>query len=106
MTNDLRNRRVQAISAVRNEIQAVVDRTQWELGVVTERLAELETRANRRICLLGCKSFLMLPFVPGTFTGLFISCPESMPVYVMCSLISFAGKWFVSLATHNRMIVT
>lgn len=43
MTNDLRNRNVEAISAVRSEIQAVMDRTQWEIGVVTERLAELET---------------------------------------------------------------
>jgi hypothetical protein len=31
------------MSAVRREIQAVMDRTQWEIGVVTERLAELET---------------------------------------------------------------
>ncbi|OQE22834.1 hypothetical protein PENFLA_c012G10180 [Penicillium flavigenum] len=47
MTNDLRNRNVQAISAVCNEIQAVVDRTQWELGVVTERLAELEAESEQ-----------------------------------------------------------
>ncbi|KAJ6183983.1 hypothetical protein N7519_005284 [Penicillium mononematosum] len=47
MTNDLRNRNIEAISAVRSEIQAVMDRTHWELGVVTERLAELETERGQ-----------------------------------------------------------
>lgn len=47
MTNDLRNRNVEAISVVRDEIQAVMERTQWEIRVVTERLAELETEREQ-----------------------------------------------------------
>ena len=47
MTNDLRNRNVEAISVVRDEIQAVMERTQWEMRVVTERLAELETEREQ-----------------------------------------------------------
>ncbi|KAJ5268900.1 hypothetical protein N7505_004658 [Penicillium chrysogenum] len=47
MTNDLRNRNVEAISVARDEIQAVMERTQWEMRVVTERLAELETEREQ-----------------------------------------------------------
>lgn len=47
MTNDLRNRNVEAVSAALDEIQAVMERTKWEIRLVTERLAELETEREQ-----------------------------------------------------------
>lgn len=43
MTNALRNHDIQSIEAVRDEVQAVSDRTQWEVQRLTERLIEVET---------------------------------------------------------------
>lgn len=42
MTNVLRNHDIKSIKAVRDEIQAVSDRTQWEVRKLTERLIEIE----------------------------------------------------------------
>lgn len=42
MTNALRNHDIQSIEAVRDEIQAVSYRTQWELQRLTERLIEVD----------------------------------------------------------------
>lgn len=42
MTNALRNQDIQSIEAVRDEVQAVSDRTRWEVQRLTDRLIEVE----------------------------------------------------------------
>lgn len=42
ITNALRNQDIQPIEAVRDEIQAVSDRTRWEVQRLTDRLIEVE----------------------------------------------------------------
>lgn len=48
MTNDLRDHGMQSIEAARDEVQAVLDRTQWEFKKLTERLAELQTEPETK----------------------------------------------------------
>lgn len=49
MTNDLRNYDIQAMEAVCDDVQAVLNRTQWEVEMLTDRMMELEPKSKTKL---------------------------------------------------------
>ncbi|KGO63194.1 hypothetical protein PEX2_042080 [Penicillium expansum] len=49
MTNDLRNYDIQAMEAVCDDVQAVLNRTQWEVEMLTDQMMELEPKSKTKL---------------------------------------------------------
>lgn len=49
MTNDPRNYDIQAMEAVCDDVQAVLNRTQWEVEMLTDWMMELEPKSKTKL---------------------------------------------------------